>query len=113
MRITMEDLEYDDDQRVLHHGAPYTGTAWEFYADGAVMTEQEFFEGIPHGASRAYYHDGQIESEHFHEYGRLLGPWRAWHANGRVREELDYEHGKIVSAGEWAEDGSPVDQEWS
>jgi antitoxin component YwqK of YwqJK toxin-antitoxin module len=109
MRITMDDLEYDDDQRVLYHGAPYTGTAWEIYADGGVMTEQNYFEGIPHGASRAYYHGGQIESERWHEYGRRNGPWRTWHANGQLREELIYERGTIVSRGEWAEDGSPVD----
>lgn len=109
MRITMDEIEYDENQRVLHHGAPYTGAAWEFYADGDAMTEQNFYKGIPHGVSRAFYHGGRIESERWHEYGRRHGPWRTWHENGRLREELIYDHGKIVSRGAWAENGASVD----
>ncbi|MFI7050959.1 toxin-antitoxin system YwqK family antitoxin [Streptosporangium canum] len=108
MRITMSEIEYDGDQRVLYHGVPYTGTAWEFYADGDAMTEQNFHKGIPHGVSRAFYHGGRTESERWHEYGRRNGPWRTWHENGQLGQELIYDHGKIVSRGAWAEDGTPI-----
>lgn len=109
MRITMDELEYDNSQRRLYRGIPYTGTAWEFYVNGEVMTEQTFREGVPHGVSRAYRPGERIESERWHDYGRRNGRWRTWHENGRLADELIYERGHIVSRSAWTEDGRPID----
>ncbi|TDC02265.1 hypothetical protein E1267_29825 [Nonomuraea longispora] len=109
MRITMNDLEYDQDQRVRYQGAPYSGTACELYADGAVMTEQTFDQGIPHGLARTFYPDGRVESEWRHDRGRRHGSCLRWHPNGRLAEDRIYERGKLVSCQAWHEDGTPDD----
>ncbi|MEO3789050.1 hypothetical protein ABGB14_02495 [Nonomuraea sp. B10E15] len=107
MRITMNDLEYDLDQRVRHQGTLYSGTACEFYADGTVMTEQTFEQGIPHGISRAFYPDGSIESEWRLDHGRRHGSHLRWHQNGQLAEDQNYDHGKLISSQAWHPDGTP------
>lgn len=111
MKIKMNDLEYAEDQRVFYCGKPYTGTAWEFYAGGDVMTEQNFHAGVAHGVSRAFFRNGNVASERWHEYGRRHGPWRTWHENGQLNEELIYDHGEIVSRQAWTEDGTPISRD--
>jgi antitoxin component YwqK of YwqJK toxin-antitoxin module len=109
MRVTMNDLEYDQDQRVRYRRTLYSGTAYELYADGTVMTELTFHQGIPHGIARAFYPDGSIESEWRSEHGRRHGSYRRWHENGQLAEDRIYEHGKIVSSRAWDVDGTPVE----
>lgn len=109
MRIKMNDLEYDQDQRVRYQGTLYSGTAWEPYADSTVMTEMSFDQGIPHGIARAFYPDGSIESEWWHEHGHRHGSHRRWHPNGQLAEDQVYDHGKIVSSQAWDLDGTPAE----
>lgn len=67
--------------------------AWKFYANGRLVSEEEFKMGIPHGTSISYYSDGKVAETARYSDGLKDGPWKQYFDNGKPKAEGTYTRG--------------------
>jgi len=109
MRVSVDDTDMDDQQRVLYNGEPFSGTVCETGKDDQLIAETEYRDGVQDGVSREYYPNGQLEAEEQYDFGHPQGLLRYWYPNGRLREEKVVDSGRLLQGRQWAEDGTPID----
>ena len=75
-------------------------STWTFFADGNVVSRQNYVRGNREGKKIVYYDNGKIYEETTFENDIENGPYRMYHANGKVKIKVDYvdgnREGKIV-----------------
>ncbi|MBV2363586.1 toxin-antitoxin system YwqK family antitoxin [Streptomonospora nanhaiensis] len=110
-RVTEDDLESQDDGRVLYQGLPYTGEVAELAGDGTVVAVVSYERGREHGPWREWYPDGRLKVAGRVEYGKgAVGTWRTWHPNGRLAERHDFDgDGRLRGVRRWDAEGNLVE----
>ncbi|MFI2350419.1 toxin-antitoxin system YwqK family antitoxin [Streptomyces sp. NPDC019443] len=107
-RIDIDDPEVDMDYggRVLYRGELFTGEVTEYTGD-ALISLDNYVDGVQHGASREWYPDGALRSEGQALMGRPVGTSKEWHPNGKLAAEKVFaEDGLTMLADRaWDENG--------
>ncbi|MGX5182706.1 toxin-antitoxin system YwqK family antitoxin [Streptomyces avermitilis] len=110
-RIDIDDPEVDMDtgQRLLYRGELFTGEAVE-HLGGALVSLENYEDGLAHGPSREWYKDGTLRSEGTVRRALPVGVWRVWHPNGTLASERVFsDNGQtILSDRQWDETGQPT-----
>lgn len=106
-RVNDDDLDWDDDLRVLD-GTPYSGTAFLLHPDGTLAFEVTYRDGFEEGVHREWHPNGELKRTWFAERGRATGKVEEWHACGRIRSVGVYEFGVEIHYDEWDESGNLV-----
>ncbi|HEY0639652.1 MAG TPA: hypothetical protein VGD67_18550 [Pseudonocardiaceae bacterium] len=107
MRINVDEADWDDDQRLLHRGVPYTGEVYEAHANGRLVALTNYVAGREDGPDWMWYPDGTLRSQGQSRSGRAVGLVRDWHPNGTLAEErLFDEHGDLRARRRWSDDGT-------
>jgi antitoxin component YwqK of YwqJK toxin-antitoxin module len=110
-RIDIDDLDVDLDQgmRLLYRGEPFTGEVME-HLGGALVSLENYEDGLVHGPSWEWYEDGTLRSEGTARRARAVGVWREWHPNGKLAcERVFTEDGLArLSVQEWDASGQPT-----
>jgi antitoxin component YwqK of YwqJK toxin-antitoxin module len=112
VRISAEELDFDDDQIFHYQGIPFTGVAYyedepdggtaesayvdgllegmtrAWYPAGSLKSEEPFYRGVGHGRHRRFREDGSLESEKVYEYGILVEE-SVFDASGNVLERFE------------------------
>jgi antitoxin component YwqK of YwqJK toxin-antitoxin module len=98
----LDDVEWDENMALLHHGEPVTGEVVETTVDGVVLSSDHYVNGVLDGATREWWVGGPLKAEGTARRGRLVGTYREWHDNGEpaVRKEFDAD-GLLVSEQRW------------
>jgi len=102
-----------------------------FYRNRAVVLEERYRAGIPHGLRRMWHRNGQLAEEQtyrhgilhgicrqWNEDGKLLGSYRmengtglqrSWHSNGRLNQEFSTVDGQFCGRSRmWLRDGTLI-----
>lgn len=91
---------------LLRDRLPYTGHVVERDADGGVVTNTTYRDGLRDGAADAWYANGQRSYHRTYWQGREDGEHTGWWEDGRVRFSYQYRRGLIEGAArEWFRDG--------
>ncbi|MCW1968986.1 MAG: hypothetical protein KIH69_012820 [Anaerolineae bacterium] len=115
LRIEFDELDYEIiNKRALHifNGQPFTGIAFE-QANGRLVCETTFFEGLEHGVRRSYYDSGKIEIEDYCKLGALHGKFSYFYPSGELKENGVYEYGIMLAKQCWSEDKKLISEEFS
>ncbi|MFO0891094.1 MAG: hypothetical protein U0790_18360 [Isosphaeraceae bacterium] len=105
-RIPWSELEIDEDYRERHMDKPFTGVAFEVDANGRVIAEAEFVDGVLHGRKTTWYASGQVESDGLYRNNVTHGERREWSETGRLRKWVSAENGIPLEEKEWDETGA-------
>ena len=109
MQVSIDDVEWDDDQRVLVGGVPFTGEVVEYDKNRKLLALTTYRNGMKDGPERLYYDDGSPQFEGNWRLGHGVGIQRRWHPNGRLKAERVYgEQGGLIEVRTWAADGTPA-----
>jgi antitoxin component YwqK of YwqJK toxin-antitoxin module len=111
MRVNWDELEdhlINGELLVTYLGKPFTGTAFELYANGQLLGEVNFQEGLRHGVSQGWYPTGQREFENHLEGDVGHGLSQSWYESGQLRSQELYEYGIKLQERVWDEQGNLV-----
>jgi len=108
LRVHASELEGGDEDALLLHGKPFTGTAYEQYANGQLREEVSYVEGYSNGPCKSWYENGQLKEEYVALPGRAPDKSMGWHDNGALRHCTERELGVRVAHKEWDSDGRLV-----
>lgn len=107
-RLTFDDLEHDEDLRLLYEGEPVDGEVVRLDDEGHVVESMQYRGGIASGWGHTYYSNGSKRSEYWYEGGSRRGVGKEWHANGGLRSETSYVQGHVVEERTWDEVGGQL-----
>lgn len=112
--IDSPDVDMDDGSRFFCKGELYTGEVVEYLGD-ALVSQETYVEGRPHGRTRQWYPDGTLRSEGTHVGGRLKGEAREWHPSGILKcRQLNSENGmSVLEDDRWDQEGRLIRSERS
>jgi hypothetical protein len=85
------------------------GLVQEWYENGQLKSETNYYNGEREGPSRYWYESGALQAESGFTDGRLQGLSRYWFENGQLAMLATFENGNRVECQAWTEDGSPAD----
>jgi antitoxin component YwqK of YwqJK toxin-antitoxin module len=105
MRISDDDVDFDEDSVCLYQSEPFTGTLIEYGKEQNILTETDYVDGIANGRARIYHPDGTLKSQSFYEQGILVGTYQSWYPTGQPREAVDYVDGLPARRRSWTPDG--------
>jgi antitoxin component YwqK of YwqJK toxin-antitoxin module len=105
MRVSIDELDYSDYHVYLYQGKPFTGIAYESLADGRIVAEDSYVDGVLKGYSKEWYPTGELQSEVYYMSGALHGKCRQWYIDGTLKSEYLYEYGILITKKEWDENG--------
>ena len=71
------------------------GILKEYYDDGSLYIEYNFFNGKKNGIQKRWYENGQLEIIYHYNMGKLEGLQKKWHPNGQLRGEWTYTDDKL------------------
>jgi antitoxin component YwqK of YwqJK toxin-antitoxin module len=112
MRVTEDELDWDDDNRPEYEGRPFTGECVEVATDGRLLSLTTYVDGVPHGPQRFWVGD-LLVGENFRRHGHLVGIQRQWHPTGTPKLEQEYSEDFVLRRyREWNEDGTLV-KDWT
>ena len=63
MRINIDDVGWDEDQRAVNGDDPVTGEVVEYDDAGRLLALAHYEDGVKSGPEKSYYRDGSIEFE--------------------------------------------------
>ncbi|MEU5630189.1 toxin-antitoxin system YwqK family antitoxin [Streptomyces rishiriensis] len=110
-RIDIDDpeVDMDDAQRLLYRGELFTGEVTEYLGD-ALVSLDEYVDGVQDGPSLEWYKDGTLRSETMVRKGRACGESKAWHQNGTLASLRVFDEDGLTFREnyEWDEDGRPT-----
>jgi hypothetical protein len=111
--IQAGDVEWDDDQRLIVDGVPFSGEAVTYNWLDEVTSLATYVEGFREGVQREWYDGGQLKSEMTVRNGRMVGAARWWGRDGNlVREERHDRTALVKLAPEWGTGPLWVDGEY-
>jgi len=79
---------------------PFTGVLFGRYANGEIMTTQDYVDGIGQGTWANYDPDGRISEQGTYKNNRVEGPVTQFYEDGSVKARGQYQHWK-KPIGEW------------
>lgn len=92
MRVDADELELEDplleDQGLLHHGLPFTGTRVD--RDARSTAETPIVDGSAHGRHVRISIEGVLLEEAEYSRGRLVGERRQWFHDGQLRSHIHF-----------------------
>ena len=80
--IQADEVDWDDDQRLLHQGELFTGQAVTYNWLDEVTSLITYVNGFPEGVRREWHDGEELKAEMTVHKGRFVGPTREWHPNG-------------------------------
>lgn len=80
-------------------------------ADGNVIGECEYSEGVPHGQVRHWTSSGQPTMEACLHQGDYHGPYQSWWHNGNTKELGVYHFGERIGIYKWYTESGDLWQE--
>ena len=104
MRVNFEELEPRLVEEFLldtYEGKPFTGIAYETWANGGLRSEAEFVDGLKSGLSKDWFQNGQIKSEMNLRQGDGHGLSQTWYENGQLKSQTICEYGIKLSEKVW------------
>jgi antitoxin component YwqK of YwqJK toxin-antitoxin module len=111
-RVDVDDLRYEDNMVWDPDGTFFTGVSVETAADGSVLSEQPYQDGVKHGVYREYDARGKLVAEVPYRRGVGHGVGRWWHEGAeRLAVEKAMKYGVLLSRKEWDAVGQLID-EW-
>ncbi|MGW2480175.1 toxin-antitoxin system YwqK family antitoxin [Streptomyces sp. NPDC001571] len=107
--IDSAEVDMDDAQRLLYQGELFTGEAAEYMA-GAMVSLDNYTDGVQDGSSREWYPDGSPRSEGQLREGLPHGEFKEWHANGVLASRKLFGDDGLTLLEEftWDENGQPT-----
>lgn len=84
---------------------PFTGTAYEEYDDGTLMSEVDLIEGMEYGLNITYYPNGKIETISSMVWTMMHGYSYDFYENGNLHIESLMEYGIRVKQKQYKENG--------
>ncbi len=85
---------------------PFTGKAFEYFANGGIKTILEYKNGIPDGEIKSWYSKDVKQAEGFIDKGQRTGTWKLYYESGILKKESTYknnlENGEEIF---WTESG--------
>lgn len=107
--IQADDVDWDDDQRLLYEGVPFTGEAVTYNWLDEVTSLASYVDGFREGVQREWYDGEELKAELTVHKGRVVGAAREWHPNGQLAREQPFdERGLPAEERRWDEDGRPM-----
>lgn len=108
LRVDFDDLELTDELIHYWQGKPFTGIAYEYGAEGKLLSEMSFVDGKEQGVAHEWYPSGQLKEEKEYREGSLHGQSQEWYKNGLLKSLSHYEYGILVDRKEWDKQGNLV-----
>ncbi len=90
------------------HDQPFTGVARHRSAEGSLLSEIEYANGLQHGAARYWYPSGELLGEEYFQRNGRTGLSREWYKNGKPKRETLFEHSIRLREKKWDEEGNLV-----
>ncbi len=110
-RVDFEELGYDYEKYVdTYKCEPFTGIAYECAANGTLIAEVPFCNGIRDGIARFWYPSGSIEKIWNYKLGIGHGINQEWFENGHMKMEKKIEFGVCVWRKTWSEQGDLIEE---
>ena len=97
VRVPFDALTFSDEQFYMLGASPFTGVAFETFADGAKSSETTFHDGIEQGISRFWSSSGVLLEESEKWCGACHGLTKGWTEEGRLLTEQWFEFGIKVA----------------
>ena len=95
-RILLDELTdqvINGDELHYFKGELFTGSAFDFYSNGKLAQEINFWEGKEDGAYQEWYENGQLKKKNNWKDGQLDGLFQAWNKNGELIFQANYKDG--------------------
>lgn len=105
-RVPANKVSFAEDGLYYCEGAPFTGTAYATFPNGALENESEYRDGLPWGKSRSWDMDGSLFAESDMYRDALHGAAREWSPGGQLISETVAEYGVTLREREWDEQGN-------
>ena len=105
MRVSLDDVDVDEQGLILYNDEVFSGTVVESIPDGSVLSEADYFNGLQDGPERIYRADGQLEEERICRSGRIIEV-RQWHPNGKVSRLARHDESRTIEDHRWDENGA-------
>ena len=111
--IQADEVNWDDDQRLLHQGELFTGEAVTYNWLDELRSLATYVDGFREGVQREWYDGGQLKSDMTVHKGRLTGATREWDEDGNLVREQSHDDTALVKLGpEWGTGPLWVDGEY-
>ncbi|QUQ70818.1 toxin-antitoxin system YwqK family antitoxin [Kutzneria sp. CA-103260] len=111
--VQADEVDWDDSQRLLHRGVPFTGEAVTYNWLDEMTSLITYKNGIREGVRRTWYDGGQLKSEMTVHKGRMIRAAREWDQDGNLVRERRYDDTALVKLGpEWGTGPLWVDWEY-
>lgn len=78
---------------VYYQGAPFSGSAYQYYVDSLPAIFSEYLRGKRHGLYQKWFPDGSISYEVSYLQGKMEGIAKTWWNNGNFRSETPFKEG--------------------
>ena len=81
-------------------------------AEGKVVYEETYKDGLRDGYKRLYFNNGKLHEKYNYSQGDFEGPFIVYHANGKVKEKGLFKNDELQGkVEEFNADGSPLSVE--
>jgi antitoxin component YwqK of YwqJK toxin-antitoxin module len=105
-RVNITDIDFNNDYSYTYRGVPFTGIAYESGANGRVVAEMTFMDGVQEGERREWYPSGVLRLESNYLHNGLHGVTKEWFPSGTLKRRAKHELGVLVESDIWNEDAS-------
>jgi antitoxin component YwqK of YwqJK toxin-antitoxin module len=110
-RVPFDDLVIDDEQVASWQDRPFTGVAFDTFADGRPRSEASYVDGVQQGVAREWHPNGALKAETSYWNGSGHGLERAWNEEGRLLSETLAELGIGIRERQW-DAGGALTRDW-
>ena len=101
----------EEDGFFRYEGEPFSGIAFEHYANGNLQRVMYLHQGVQHGPIYIWYPDAKPQMSAHYRQGRLRGRFLGWYANGNVLYDMMI--GANGYIGDYMEDDARLyEEEW-
>jgi antitoxin component YwqK of YwqJK toxin-antitoxin module len=107
-RVSIEEIDHNDDYSYTYQGTPFTGVAYERGPAGQLVSEMTFAKGIQEGPARGWYPSGSKLAEENYHQGSLDGAGTEWFEDGKLKQRTLHELGICIESDMWDEQGTLI-----
>ena len=69
----------------------------EHHPNGALKSEEFYYEGLRHGTFRSWYSDGTLRDERVFNMGKMNGHHKEWRKDMTLHYHVVFENDRVVS----------------
>lgn len=107
IRVTEDDLDWNELDLPAYQGEPFTGECVEFYRNGRLASLNTYVDGFPDGPQQLWTETGVLIGDGIRRHGSLVGVQRQWYDSGAPKVEQEYDdNGVMLRYRAWDEDGA-------